>query len=133
MLTFKWIIATVLVLALSIQSAYGGQISDVKKGQPAPHDGVLFDPDEANKVKRDLIDKDTLEKINESYKKSMDLYKSNEEILQDQKKRLMDQNVELTRTLNDTRQTSDLTKILYFVLGVTLTGAAVYGASRLNR
>ena len=46
---------------------------------------------------------------------------------------LLNQNIELTKTLNDTRETSDWVKVGYFVLGIAVTGAAVYGASKLSK
>ena len=124
-----------LLIALMIfsQPAFADTATNISKGQPAPYDGVLMDTERSKKIRDELIDKDALEKTNESLNKSIKLYRDNEDILQDQKKLLINQNIELTKTLNDTRETSGWVKAGYFFLGIAATGLAVYGASKLVR
>lgn len=97
------------------------------------NEGTLLDKEQANKIKDQLIERDAFEKENKSYEKSIELYKANEKLYQDQNSLLLNRNIELTKTVNDTRQTSDWVKVGYFVLGVTITGAAVWGASKLAK
>lgn len=125
-------IAALISLTI-INPVYADEATPIKKGDPSPYTGTVLDTEKANKIKDQLIERDSFEKENQSYKKSIDLYKSSETILYGQKDMLLNQNIELTKTLNDTRSTSDWLKVGYFVLGVAVTGLAVYGASRLNR
>jgi hypothetical protein len=124
-----------LLLIISTTANAGNAIT-VKTGDvvsPAFNEGTLVDKDQANRIKDQLVERDGLSKENESYKKSIDLYKSNEVIYLDQKGMLLKQNIELTKTLNDTRETSNWTKIGYFVLGVAVTGLAVSAAVKLTK
>lgn len=121
----------IIALLFITQPALADTAININKGEPAPYSGVLMDKEKAEKVRDELIEKDALVKINESLNKSVILHRSNEDILTNQNKMLLNQNIELTKTLNDTRETSTITKIGYFLGGVIITGAAVYGASRL--
>lgn len=132
----KQIITTILILTFTIQSAFADQAVTVRAGdiiKPEYDKGTLFDREKAEKIKDELIEKDGLVKQVESYDKTIKLYRSNEEILNGQKDMLLKQNIELTKTLNDTRETSDWLKVGYFVLGIGVAGIAVYGASRLSK
>lgn len=121
----------IIALLIISQPALADTAINISKGQPAPYDGVLMDKEKAEKIRDELIEKDALVKINESLNKSVILHRSNEDILTNQNKMLLNQNIEVTKALNESRETSTLTKIGYFLGGVIITGAAVYGASRL--
>lgn len=132
----KLLIVTILTFTLTIQAALADNAMTVKTGDVVTKEydgGTLLDKEKANKIKDELIEKDGLVRTNESLNRSVQLYRANEIIYNDQKKMLIDQNVELTKTLNDTRETSTFTKVAYFLGGVALTGLAVYGASRLAK
>lgn len=129
----KLFIISALVFSLTIQCAIAGNAVELDKGQPAPFPGTLLDKESSNKVKNELIEKDALQKTNESLNRSIKLYRDNEDILADQKDMLIKQNIELTKTVNDTRETSGWVKVGYFVLGIAVTSAAVYGASKLSK
>ena len=105
----------------------------LNKGEAAPYTGVLMTPEKSEKIKDELIEKDSLTRINESYRKSIDLYKSNEDVLGQQKSLLMNQNIELSKALNDARGTTTWEKIGLITLGVAVAGFGVWGASRLSR
>lgn len=125
--------ALIILMLLIAQPVFADTAQNISKGQPAPYDGVIMDKERSEKVRDELIDKDALVKTNESLNKSIKLYQSNEDILNGQKQLLLNQNIELTKTLNDTRETSTLTKVGFFLLGVAVTSAAVYGATRLAK
>lgn len=132
----KLLIATILLFAFTIQSAFADNVVTVKEGYVVPkeyHQGTLMDKEKAEKVRDELIDKDTLKKTNDSLNKSILIYKSNEEIFNNQKDMLIKQNIALTETLNDSRETSGWVKVGYFVLGIAVTSAAVYGAAKLAK
>lgn len=129
----KKLIALLLIISTP---SYADNAVKVKTGDIVPKEydgGTLLDSQKAEKIKDQLIERDAFEKQNKSYEKSIDLYKANEQLYQDQNTILLNRNIELTKTLNDTRTTSDWAKIGYFLLGVTITGVAVYGASRLTK
>lgn len=129
----KLLIATVLAFSLTLQTAFADTAVNINKGDSAPFSGTLLDKEKSDKIRDELIDKDALVKVNESLNKTVLIYRSNEDILNGQKKLLLDQNIELTKTLNDTRETTTLAKVGFFLLGVAVTSAAVYGATRLAK
>ena len=125
-----------ILLLANINTAVADQAVTVKAGDVVSQSydrGTLLDREKAEKIKDELIEKDGLVKQVESYDKTIKLYRSNEDILNSQKDMLLKQNIELTKTLNDTRQTSDWVKIGFFVLGIGIAGLGVYGASRLSK
>ncbi len=128
----KLIITVLLMTAFTIQAAFSNQSVDLSKGTPAPYDGVLLDKERANSVKNELIEKDYLQRSNESLNKSINLYKDNENILNQKSDILLKQNTDLIKNLNESRSVSTWEKVGFFILGVAVTGAAVYGASRLK-
>lgn len=125
------LIALLLILSTP---AYAGNATRVHTGDVVTkeyNEGTLLDKEQADRIKDQLIERDAFEKENASYKKSVELYKSNEVILSNQKDLLLNQNIKLTETLNDQRDMSEWTKIGYFVLGVAVTGLAVHAAGKL--
>lgn len=127
----KKLIALLLIISTPAFAADIPAIK-VKTGdvvKPEYDQGTLMDKEKAEKIRDELIDKDAYKKENESYKRSIELYRSNEVIYLEQKDMLLKQNIELTKTLNDTRSTSTLEKIGLIILGAGI----LYGASRLTR
>ena len=125
----------VLLLVLSTP-AYADSAIKVHTGDvvaPAYDQGTLLDVEKAVKIRDQLVDGDSCKKENESFQKSIDLYKSNETLYQGENTLLLNRNIELSKTLNDSRETSDWVKVGFFALGVVITGTAVWGASRLAK
>ncbi len=132
----KLLITSLLIFVFTVQTALADKAITVETGHVVTKEydqGTLLDKEKSRKIRDELIEKDGLVKLNESLNKSIDLYKSNEEIMLKQKDLLLNQNIELTKTLNDTRSVSGWEKVGYFILGVAITGAAVYGASKLAK
>lgn len=125
------LLATLISLTIG-NSALAQDAVDLTKGQPAPMDGTLMSKAKAKKIQQELIEADNLQDQNDSLNKSVGLYKANEQNYLDQNKLLLNQNVELTKTVMSTRETSEITKAFWFFTGIVVTGAAVYGASRLK-
>ena len=130
---FNKIIALLLIISTPVyaDSAIKVHTGDVVK--PEYDNGTLLDAQKADKIKDQLIDGDACKEENKSFKRSVELYKSNEKLYQEENSLLLNRNIELTKTLNDSRETSDWLKVGYFVLGVGVTALGVYGASRLAK
>ena len=125
----KKLIALLLIISLP---AHADQAQPIKAGQPAPYDGTVLDKEKAGKIKDQLIERDEFQRLNDSYQKSIDIYKANETIYNQENSLLLSRNVELSKALNDAKATSDWTKVGYFVLGIVVVSAGVYGASKLK-
>jgi len=101
----------------------------LEKNKPAPFSGILFPEQQANNIRRDLLEKDKLELLLHGERsKSGNL----SQIIQ-----LKEEEIELYRKQNQrlirAEQTSNTMQYIWFGLGVLVTGAAVYGAGALNR
>jgi hypothetical protein len=123
----------VLLLLLSTP-AYADQAITVHTGDVVTKQfdqGTLLDAPKATKIEDQLIDGDTAKKENASFQKSIELYKANESLYQDENTLLLNRNIELSKALNDSRSTSDWLKVGYFILGAAVVSAGVYGASHL--
>lgn len=105
----------------------------ILKHDPAPYDGVLLPLKKAEQVRRELIEADALKAINESYVKSILLYKQTLQLSDQKYNTLLDQNDKLALALTESRKSNDLQKILWFGLGVLATGFAVYGAKKITQ
>lgn len=49
---------TLIILSLVCNTAFAGSITAIKQGVPAPYEGVLFDVEEANKLRADKLELD---------------------------------------------------------------------------
>jgi len=129
-------IKLISLLLITAQPVYADQAIKVKAGdvvKPEFDNGTLLDADKASKIKDQLIDGDTCQKEKQSFQKSIELYKDNEKLYKEETNLLLNRNIELTKVVNDSRETSDWLKVGYFMLGVVVTGAAAYGASKALR
>ncbi len=116
---------------ISIQ-AFADPIS-LSKDQKAPYDGILFTETKANEIRKEILDKDYLQLQNDSLNRSLDLYKSNENLYGQQTQLLLDQNDKLAKSLYQERMVTNWERLGFFLLGIGVTGLAIYGASQLAK
>jgi len=105
----------------------------LNKDDKSPYSGLLFTEQKANEIRRELLDKDYLKLQNDSLNRSLDLYKANEALYGQQKQLLLDQNDKLAKSLYQERNLTNWERVGFFVLGITVTGLAIYGASQLAK
>lgn len=98
----------------------------LKKDQPAPFDGVLFNNQKANQIKVDLNDKDIYKDLSLSYEKTIKLYKDKDDLSNQQIRELLDTNKKLSDSLGNDK----LNDIVWFSLGVLATGLSIYAAKK---
>jgi hypothetical protein len=101
------------------------QVLYIQKGTEAPFEGYLFPPDKALEFRKELIELDSLRSMQPSYEKSITLYQKNEDVL-------LTQNQKLSEALSRTEAKGVWETRMYFILGIVVTGLAVYGAGRLK-
>lgn len=92
------------------------------KGSPATYDGYLFTTVKTLEVKTKLLDLDDLKAENDSYQRSINLYKKNQDIYQQENSILLDQNAKMATQLSSSSSLSVYEKFGYFALGVLVTG-----------
>ena len=108
-------------------NAYADETSVLKAGQPAPFDGLLFTEEKAEQLRKDVIAKKTLEDLNLSLNQSLEREKANYNLSESKSNALIEQNIKLSKSLQEERSMTSLERIFWFGLGSVLTGAAAYG------
>jgi hypothetical protein len=129
-LIFSIVLSSALVLNGYV---YAESVVYLEKNKPAPYSGVLFPSEKADELRKMAIEVETLRAINESYNKSIQLYRQTITLSDEKFKLLETQNERLSVSLVESRRSNDLQKILWFSLGVLATGLAVYGAKQITR
>lgn len=125
---------SIFLIVLTITSnSYAVESRFLEEGTPAPFSGYLIPPSTTKELKDAVIERDGFRLINTSLEKSISIYKQNEVLYTDKVNVLVNQNDNLAKSLESARSTSDLTKILWFGLGVVATGFAIYGAKAATK
>lgn len=101
----------------------------LRKGEDAPHDGLLLTIPQADAARKGLIERDGYESLNKSLEKSLTIQKDNYSIEQQKTSILTQRNDELAKELKSASSMSNFEKVFYFILG----GAAMYGAYSLAK
>jgi hypothetical protein len=113
--------------------SFAQDVQYLSKDQKAPFEGFLFTAPKASELKDAVIERDNYKLINLSLEKSLELEKKNSELQNQKVNVVLEQNLNLTKSLNEERSMSNWERILWFVLGVVGTGMAVYGASKIAK
>lgn len=127
------IIVSNIFLFTSVVKAEDNKVVLIEKGQSAPYSGLLFPKEEANKIRVELLELQTLKLLNESYEKSFDLMQKNNDLFAKKESLLLDQNEKLSLALVESRQSNSIQKIIWFSLGILVTGISVYGAKKITQ
>lgn len=123
------ILSLLLVLLLSFDIA--AQVKYIEKDTPAPYSGFLFTPEKTKSVRKELIEKDKLTIFNKALRKSLQIQVK---VINNQKEQvniLKEQNTKLVKEIDRERSVSNFERSVWFILGVTVTGFAVYGAKQI--
>ena len=110
-----------------------GDVTYLELNTPAPYPGYLFTVPKTEETRQKLIDLDTFKALNESLQKSLDLNKTNLQLVEDKNVLLLNQNDSLAKKLYNEREMSDWTKALWFGAGVLATILITYGVKKINQ
>lgn len=103
------------------------------KGYILTQDSWVFSPEKAKSVRDRLIDLETETKIRQSLEKSVELYKSNEQIQQNKINLLLEQNDKLAQRLNDSQSLSNWEKFGLLFLGIAATVGAGFAIKKAGQ
>lgn len=104
----------------------------LNKGTPSPCTGFLFSPEAEQQVTSDSLDLEYYKTLSKRMEERYDLMLQQNEILDKRLKLYMDQSYQLSKEIQEKEDKSSLKTIGWFLLGVGVTGLAVYGAGQLN-
>jgi hypothetical protein len=100
-------------------------VTIVEKNEPAPFRGYLFSEDKALKFRKDLLQLDTLKAMNDSYERSITLYKTNDELFNYKVNTLLQQNDKLADQLYRSKDRNDWENWAWFAFGILVTSVGV--------
>lgn len=101
----------------------------LEKGTPAPYTGILFTPEESQAMYEQF---ETYKEKITSLEKINSLYKNNELLYEEKVNLLLEQNTTLTDSLSKIESNKDLTRIIWFGLGMLSVGLGMYGAKTIS-
>lgn len=120
-----------MIFSITAQAQAQNQIILIDKGTPAPFRGLLFPEDKALEFRKELLELDYLRAQIASYEREISFYKDNETLYQDKVNLLTLQNKNLLDEVNRVENKSTFNKVMWFVIGVAVTGAGVYVGSKV--
>lgn len=130
----KNLLITILMIFLSVGSnSYAFENVLLQKDEKAPFTGILFPTEDANKIRVQLLERDTYLLLNNSYEKSLKLTNENAMLKDEQIKLLGESNLTLTKRLKDEREIGTWERLTWFALGVLATSVAVYGTKKITQ
>lgn len=119
-----------LIIVTKINNSFAQDAIVLQKGGAAPYTGLLLPEATALELYGDL---NKYKLLTASYEKSIELYKSNEELMDRKTKLLLDQNDKLYEMLNKERSRGNWEKIIWFSLGFLSVGMGVYGVKEITK
>ena len=96
----------------------------LQKDERAPFSGILTTVEHSKVISTRLLERDTYKALSESYQKTLEFYKVNNELTEKKVNLLLEQNDNLSLQLKDSQSLSDLQKFLMFGLGIIATVGA---------
>lgn len=102
----------------------------LNQGQPAPYQGVLLKPEQARIIYTDLKDYEDVKIINTSLEASLQLYKENTVIYEQEISQFKTQNLTLQTALEKSNSGSFWSDALWFIGGIITTSAIIYATDR---
>lgn len=105
----------------------------IEQNKKAPCTGFLFSPEAEAQVAKDYEDLQFFKSLSERLEKRKELTDKEINILDKRLQLYIEQSNTLSNQLSKRESESKWEKVLWFSLGVIVTGLAVNGASKLNR
>lgn len=127
----KLLSISLIVVSSTPSQAYDSVL--LQKGVIAPFEGVLFSVEDAGKLRVELLEKETYQLLNESYKKSFNLVEASNKLKDEQFDLVMKRNLDLTKALNSQKDMNDWEKFMWFGLGILTSTLTVYGIKNATK
>lgn len=119
-----------LPILLIANNAEAFDVKLLNKGDAAPYKGILFTISSSKDLQTQLDNCKKIEGLNLSLNASIDIYRKNEVIFNEEVTQLTSQNHDLVKAVVDASENSMWTKVLYFGLGLVAGGLVGYAVTR---
>lgn len=120
----------ILTIVMTISNSSAQEAIVLYEGKPAPYTGLLLPEAKALELYNDIH---KYKLLNESYERSIVLYKGNEELMNKKTQMLLEQNDKLAESLQKARNVGNWEKILWFGLGFLSVGMGIYGVKTITK
>lgn len=124
-------IVNILLVFLLSFNVLAQDVKYLDKDSPAPYNGYLFTIKKTQSVRKELIEKDRLTEFNKVLQENIKIQDQIIENKTEQVQMLAVQNEKLAKEIDSKKGMSNFEKVLWFTLGVTAAGFAVYGAKQI--
>jgi hypothetical protein len=121
------------VAAIAIAAPTTAQVQFVEKGQAAPFTGYLFSPDKEKEARQDSESLRYYKTLDETNIKLMALKDREMELIREQSKMWQEQSSELSKQLQQSKDSNFWKTTLYFGLGALLTTALAFGVNQATK
>jgi len=128
-------IKIILTIMLSTSMAFAEcpkNVQVIKKGQAANCDGFLFSPETEKKASEAIDDAKYYKDLNLRLQNRKELTDKEIEVLDKRLQLYVEQCETLAERLNKRENQNKWERVLWFTLGIAVTGLAVHGASQLD-
>lgn len=122
-----------VALTIAVNPVLADEAQYLPKGTQAPFEGYLMTVPEAQKLRKLVIEGQTYQFQAESFQRSLEAQKKLTDISDSKTKLFSDDADKLSKQLQDARSTSDLTKFLYFGIGVAATVFAGWAVGQASK
>lgn len=122
-----------MILSIFSITAKANDVVSIKKGNPAPFSGLLFTEDKAREVRLELLELDKNRVMLFSKEQQLSIFQNRLELRDEEIELYRTQNKRLIEQNGANKDVGRVERILWFGLGVIVTGAAVYAAGSLAR
>lgn len=124
----KNLLTFLMIFSISLNS-WGNDVVFLQEGQMAPYSGVLFPESKANELRGSLLELKIKSIENETIREQRDFYHKVTRIKAEEVESFRVQNQRLVKQ----NENNDTSKLIYFGLGILVSGLAVYGARGLSK
>jgi hypothetical protein len=106
---------------------------EIPAAELTPFASILMDKEKADKVHIQLLERDLYEELSDSQQKTINLYKSNQSLEDEQIKTLTSQNDKLSESLKSAQGMNNLERFGIFALGVIATIGAGLAIQHISK
>ncbi len=118
-------------LLIFLPTAKANDVVSIKKGTPAPFTGILFTEDKAKELRTELLELDKSRIILLSKEQQLGIFQNRLELRDEEIELYRKQNERLIQQNGTNKDVGMIERVVWFGLGVIVTGAAVYAAGSL--
>ncbi len=129
----KKILSLLMMTMILSQNVRADKSIEIPAAELTPFASILMDKEKADKVHIQLLERDLYEELSDSQQKTINLYKSNQSLEDEQIKTLTSQNDKLSESLKSAQGMNNLERFGIFALGVIATIGAGLAIQHISK